>query len=200
MIDITTDKRKSMNTKTAITLLTSFVLLSCSESLQIYSDRDRKIDLSKYKSYAWIAPGDTVLNKKRTDKFYGDLITYTSDTELKKKGMTVDVSTPDALFMFDTRLQERVQYTQSSSVSVGFGYGGPGYYVGGAVPVAGGDLKANVVEEGLLFINMYDTKTGKLIWSGGASKQLSASTDVDRVVKNAVKQIFTRLPIRHKKK
>jgi len=176
------------------------ILTYCSESLQTFSDRDTSIDLQKYKTYAWIAPGDTVLNARRKDKLFGGYIVRVSDEELKKKGLTVDTSHPDAVFMFETQVEDRVEYSQTPSVSVGVGYGGPGYYVGGSVPVAGGDIKTTQVQDGMLSFTMYDTKTGNVLWTGGTRETLTNSVDVEDVIKKAVKQIFFKLPIRHKSK
>jgi uncharacterized protein DUF4136 len=178
-------------------------LLSCSGSLQTYSDKDPKVDLKPYKSYAWVAaPGDTVLNAKRKDKVYGNLIVHSADAELKKKGMTVDVKNPDALFLFETKVEEKVKYARAAPASVDVGYPGAYgyYYVGDQAPVRGGEIMPSTYDEGLLYFNMYDTKTGKRIWSGGATKPLTSSDDIEKVIKTAVKNIFVKLPIKHKTK
>ena len=179
-------------------------LLSCSGGLQTYSDKDPKIELKPYKSYAWVAaPGDTVLNAKRKDKVYGNLIVHSADAELKKKGMTVDVKNPDALFLFETKVEEKVKYARAAPASGDVGYvSGPGYYyyAGDQAPVRGGEIMPSTYDEGLLYFNMYDTKTGKRIWSGGATKALTSSDDIEKVIKAAVKNIFMKLPIKHKTK
>ena len=178
-------------------------LLSCSESIQTYSDKDPKIDLKPYKSYAWVAaPGDTVLNAKRKDKVYGNLIVHSADAELKKKGMTVDVKNPDALFLFESKVEEKVKYGRAAPASVDVGY--PGHTdtttLADQAPVRGGEIMPSTYDEGLLYFNMYDTKTGKRIWSGGATKALTSKDDIEKVIKTAVKNIFMKLPIKHKTK
>jgi hypothetical protein len=181
----------------------SFLLLflsSCSGSVHTFSDHDTKVDLQRYKTYAWIAPGDTVLNARRKDKLFGGYIVRVSDEELSKKGMTVNTSHPDAVFMFETQIEERVEYSQSPTLSVGVGYGGPGYYVGGSVPVAGGEVTSTQVQDGTLTFTMYDTKSGDVLWTGGTSETITNSVDVEKVIKKAVKQIFFRFPIRYKSK
>src|SRR6188768_3062482 len=183
-----------------IAVIALLTMDSCSSGLQTFSDHDTKVDFSKYKTYAWLAPGDSVLNAPRADKIYGNTIVQAADAELKKKGMIIDVNTPDALFMFDSRIENKVQYTQSPTVSVGVGFGGPGYYVGGAAPVSGGQMRASTYEEGLLIYNMYDTKTGKLLWSGGARKEVTGSTKMEATIKNAASFIFLKLPVKHKTK
>ena len=91
--------------------------------------------LKGYKSYAWVAPGDSRLNPQRKDKVYGKLIVQSADSELQKKGMSVDVNTPDALFLFETKVEEVAETSQApvadNGVGYGYGYAGPGYYVGG---------------------------------------------------------------------
>jgi Domain of unknown function (DUF4136) len=178
-------------------------LLSCSNSLQTYSEKDPKIDLKGYKSYAWVAPGDERLSPNRKNKPYGKLIVQSADSELQKKGMLVDVNTPDVLFLFETKVEEVAETSQApvadNGMGYGYGYGYPGYYVGG-VPVATGGVSTTFHEEGLLYFNMYDTKTGKFLWSGGAKKRLKASDDIEKVIKTAVRDIFIRLPIKHKTK
>ena len=184
-------------------LVLQIILPSCSDSLQTYSDKDPKIDLKGYKSYAWVAPGDSRLNPQRKDKVYGKLIVQSADSELQKKGMSVDVNTPDALFLFETKVEEVAETSQApvadNGVGYGYGYVGPGYYVGG-VPMATGGVSTTFHEEGLLYFNMYDTKTGKLLWSGGATKRLKASDDIEKIIKTSVKNIFMRLPIKNKAK
>ena len=192
-----------MNLVLRFCLLTlGLIMFSCSGKLQTYSDNDPKVDLKPYKSYAWIAPGDSVLNAERKDKVYGHLIVQSADAELKKKGLQVDVTKPDALFMFETKIEEKVKYARAAPASVDVGYAGAYgyYYVGDQVPVRGGEIMPSTYDEGLLYFNMYDTKTGKRIWSGGATKPLTASDDIERVIKTAVKKIFTKLPIKHNTK
>jgi hypothetical protein len=178
-------------------LIVTLSLVSCSESLHTFSDRDPKIDIKAYKSYAWVAPGDTVLNAERKDKVYGNLIVNSANAELKKKGMMVDVNSPDALFSFETKVEEKAQYSRAPMTG-GYGYVGPGYYVGGSGPMVGAEVLSKNYEEGLLYFNMHDTKTGKLIWSGGATRKLTSSDDIEKVIKTAVKQTFMRLPVKHK--
>ncbi len=188
-----------------IVFLILLALLSgCSSGIHTSSWKAKGVDLKAYKSYAWVVPGDTTLGHRRDDKLYGGSIQYLADTELKAKGMTVDTQGPDAVFMFDTRLEDHVRYSQSPTVSVGFGvgapgyYGGPGYYMGGSVPVAGGEVTANYYKQGTLVIEMYDLKTQKLLWRGWAMKDLDYSTDMDYTLRKAIHDIFVYLPIKHK--
>lgn len=193
-----------MKTSVFLFLLGSFIVCSCADGVHTSSWKAKGVNLKNYKSYAWIAPGDSVLGHRRDDKLYAGSIQTLSDLELKNKGMVVDTHQPDVLFMFDTRLEDHVRYTQSPQVSVGFGvgspgyYGGPGYYMGGTVPVAGGEVTANYYKQGSLIIEMYDFKTQKVVWRGWAKKELDYSTDMDYTIRKAVHDIFMYLPIKVK--
>jgi len=178
--------------------LLSISLASCSSSIETFSDRDTKVDIKKYKTYAWIAPGDSVLNAPRRDKLFGGFIMQTANEELKKKGMRIETNQPDALFVFQTHVEGKVEYTQSPTVSVGVGIAGPGYYAGGSVPVAGGEIRSVNYEEGTLTVNMYDTRTGAQIWIGGAKGVITNSTDIEQMIRTALHYIFMRLPVKHK--
>ena len=107
----------------ATVLLTSYIT-----KLKITANYDKNIDFSKYKTFAWIAPYDTVIDMHRKDKPYGNYIIKVCDAELIKKGMVLDTVHPDVVFMFDTRLNETVEYKQSPTTSIGVAVYAPAYY------------------------------------------------------------------------
>jgi hypothetical protein len=179
-------------------LIVIFYLFSCATTIETFSEKDNKTNLKNYKTYAWLAPGDSMLNKPRSEKLFGEFILQCANTELGKKGMVIDSLRPDAIFVYETYLEDKVKYTQSPSVSVGLGFAGPGYYVGGAVPVTGGEVHSTTYKEGSLIVDMYDSRTGNLIWRGGATGPLTVSTNMQETIQTAVKYIFMRLPIKHK--
>jgi hypothetical protein len=165
---------------------------------KLISDHDTSLDFTKFKTYAWLAPGDSVLNRYRADKVYGGYITYAANLELKAKGLSIDTLKPDAIFVFNTQVDETVEYSQSPTLSVGVGVAGPGYYVGGSAPVAGGKITASTVEEGKLSYAMYDTRTGKLVWSASVEKSFKMSDDIEQIIGDYTKKIFKKLPIKSK--
>lgn len=181
-------------------LASSIMLLlsACSGGIQSYSYKAKGVDLKKYKSYAWAKPADAEDEKRKDDKIYGGLILQLSNEELQKKGFVLNTDQPDAVFIFDTRIEDRITYSQTPQVSVGFGFGGPGYYGGFAAPVAGGDIVQNVTQQGMLYIEMYDTQTKKLLWRGWAQEEITYKNDIEADIRTAVKHIFMRLPVKHK--
>lgn len=194
-----------------ILILTSFasalLLFSCSSSMNTFADYNKDVDLNKYKTYAWLSPGDSLndnLQNQQIELTYSKVIMYGSDDCLKKKGMVIEKENPDCVFRFSMGLDNKMAYTQSPTVSVGVGvgYGAPGYYggyYGGvAVPISGGTVKESRADEAFLYIQMFDTKTGALLWTGGARKAVDNSADSQKNIKIALNAIFTNLKIKHK--
>lgn len=184
---------------TTLSFLIFFAYLNTANG-QIYSDRDLTVDLNKYKTYAWIAPGDSILNRYRNDKVYGGFIVHCANLELKSKGMLADTIRPNAIFIFNTHVQEKTKYSQSPTLSMGVAVAGPGYYAGGMAPIAGGEITATAYQDGALSFNMYDAKTGKLLWTGGDRKKFTYADDIQKIISVSTKKIFKKLPVKHKKK
>jgi hypothetical protein len=172
--------------------------VSCSPAITTYAVKTKKVDLRNYKTYAWAIPEDSAGKSRYDDKVYARFIIDVTNTELAKKGFVIDTENPDALFVFDTRLEEHVEYSQSPSVSVGFGYGGPYYYGGVSAPVSGGTITASPYYKGLLFINMYDANTQQLLWKGWAEEKMSYERAIDEDIKTAIRKMFMRLSVQHK--
>lgn len=163
---------------------------------KVTADYDTQADFKKYKTYAWLAPGDSVLNRYRNDKLYCGLITYAANRELAGKGLKVDAVQPDVIFVFNTSVEEMTRYSQSPTLSIGVGVAGPGYYVAGMAPVAGGKITATTETDGLLSYDMYDAKTGKLVWTASADKTFKMSDDLEKIISDVTQKIFKKLPIK----
>lgn len=187
-------------TKAALLICISHLFYSCGSIMQTYSYKSKGVDLDTYKTYAWVNLEHFVDENKEGEKRYARYILDLANEELLKKGFKLDIENPDAVFQFDTKIENKVKYNQSPTVSVGVGVGGPGYYVGGAVPVSGGQVSQYNYEEGVLTIEMLEPKTGKLIWRGWAQEEISFETDIESDLQMAVKHIFMKLPVKHKEK
>jgi hypothetical protein len=161
---------------------------------KISVDYDKHADFKKYKTYAWLAPGDSVLNAYRQDKTYGGYITYAANKEIMSKGLKMDSVGPDAIFVFNTVVNSFETYTQSPTLSVGVAVRGPGYYAGGSAPVAGGKITAHSMEAGMIVYAMYDARTGKLLWTGKGEKDFKMSQDLQKLIGDVTKRIFRKFP------
>lgn len=182
-------------------LFLAFIFAACG-GIQIDSTQTKGVDLRKYKTYAWGKPGDPAHDPnhqvdKRSKKMYSGLILKLANEELLKKGFVLDTLQPDAIFVFNSRVEERITYSQGN-VNTGYGYDGMGYYGGGYyTPVGVGRSSHHAYEEGMLYVDMLDTKTKTPLWGGWAKKKLTAKSDVEADVRSAVKQILSRLKVHH---
>jgi len=167
---------------------------------KISADYDTKTDFNKFRTYAWLAPGDSVLNRYRNDKLYCGYITYAANQELQSRGLKMDTLRPDVIFVFKTSVEEFTRYSESPTLSVGVGVAGPGYYVAGYAPVAGGKITATTEEDGALSYDMYDTSTQKLVWTGRADKTFKMSDDIEKIIFDVTEDIFKKLPLKKVKK
>lgn len=170
-----------------------------SRAQSVTSDYNTQLDFKKFKTYAWLAPGDSVLNRYRHDKLYGGTIMYAANQELSGRGLTMDTLNPDAVFIFYTSVEEIIQYSQSATLSIGVGVAGPGYYVGGSAPVAGGQITSTTLEDGSLKFAMYDTDSKKLVWTGMAQKKFKMSDDVQKIIMDYTVKIFKKYPVKKSK-
>jgi hypothetical protein len=183
-------------------LLIAFLGFSCG-GIQIDSTQTKGVDLKKYKTYAWGKPGDPDRDPnyepgKDTKKIYSGLIRKLANEELRNKGFVLDTLKPDAIFVFNSRVEERLT-TSHGNVNTGYAYDGFGGYYGGGYysPVGVGRTSHQAYEEGMLYVDMLDTKTRQPLWGGWAKKKLTAKSDVEADVRAAVNQIFKRLHVRH---
>jgi Domain of unknown function (DUF4136) len=182
-------------------LLLTFILISCG-GIQIDSTQTKGVDLKKYKTYAWGKPGDPDHDpnrepRKESKKMYTGLIKRLATAELLKKGFVLDTLKPDAIFVFNSGVEERISYSQGN-VNTGYGYDGYGYYGGGYYsPVGVGRSSQHAYEEGMLYVDMLDTKTRQPLWGAWAKKKLTAKSDVEADVRSAVEKIFSRLKVQH---
>jgi len=181
-------------------LLVAFVvsLWSSLQAQSIKSDYDTKTDFKKFSTYAWLAPGDSVLNRYRRDKLYGGYIVHSANLELAARGLKMDTLRPDAIFMFFTSMEEITTYSQSPTLSLGVGVAGPGYYVAGYAPVAGGKITVTTQEEGMLEYMMFDTGTGKVVWSGMVEKKFKLTDDIEKLIGDYTAKIFKKYPVKKK--
>jgi hypothetical protein len=188
-----------------ILILSFFAIIllfsSCSSTLDSFSEYDKSTDFNKYVTYAWLHPDTSIQNKNlNAENIYGKMIVAYSNEDLKKKGMVINSANPDAVFRYSFGVNNKIEYKQSPTVSVGVAYADPFYYGGVSVPVAGGQITEKRADEVFLTIEMLDTKTGYVIWTSGTRRNVDNTGDSHKNMKLALQSIFSSLKIKHKVK
>ena len=136
-------------------LLFLFVLGACS-SVRVYSDFDKNVDFSQFKTYAFQKSGIDRVQVSELDK---KRILRAIDAELSKKGMTKS-DTPDILVNILTKEREKLDVNQfNAGWGYGWGYGWNPYLWGGNTFVTSST-------EGTLYIDLIDAKKKELVWEG----------------------------------
>jgi len=172
--------------KNLILLSFCLIFISCS-SVRVFSDYDTAIDFKDYTTYAFFKPGiDEVeisdLDKKR--------ILKAIEVELDGKQLTKS-ETPDLLINLAVKSSNDVYINQNN----GFGYGyGFGFWNGWGLPnnnIATVSSQTN----GMLFIDLIDTKTKQLVWQGKGKGYISEySKKRDERIQYFVTEILKNYP------
>ena len=145
-----------MKTIKILPLFLLFILGSCGSAISVYSDFDKSIDFSQYKTYAFHRRGIDKVQISELDK---KRILYAIEIELDKKGMSKS-DTPDLLINIFTKERELVDVNQ---YNLGWGYG---WRWGWNPYLWGGQTYVSSSTEGTLYIDLIDAKKKELVWQG----------------------------------
>ncbi|MCU0417721.1 MAG: DUF4136 domain-containing protein [Cytophagaceae bacterium] len=110
-------------------------LLAASSKPSYFVNKNKEVDFKTYKSFAWIAPFDTIKGQMVKKRPYEHFIAEQVDKVLLSKGYVLDSIQPDIVLMYDARIQhdEKVKEPGTTQVSVGMYvpyYYGNSYYGG----------------------------------------------------------------------
>jgi len=165
-----------------IPVLLFFILSSCGSSISVYSDFDKSVDFSQYRTYDFHKKGIEKVQISDLDK---KRILNAIDNEFSKKGMTKSEN-PDLLVNIFTKEKQQVDvnsYYGYWGYGWGYGYGWRGAGYGYGYPYYwGGHPYVNTSTEGTLFIALIDSKKNELVWQGEGVGYI----DQDRSKKEAI--------------
>ena len=145
-----------MKTLKLIPFFLLLILSSCS-SVTVYSDYDKSVDFTPYKTYAYFKPGIDKVEISDLDK---RRILRAIDDQMAAKGFTKS-DNPDLLVNIFTKSREQVDVNQFSA---GWGYGwGWGW---NPWMMYGNQTTVSTYSEGTLYIDLIDAKKKEMIWQG----------------------------------
>jgi hypothetical protein len=151
----------------------------------VYSDYDKNVDFSQYKTYAFHKKGIDRVEISELDK---KRILHAIDNELSKKGMTKS-ETPDLLINILTKERERVDVSQyHAGWGYGWGWGWNPYLWGGRTYVS-------TSTEGTLYIDLIDAKKKELVWEGEGVGYLTQNrNEKEKQINEFVAKILAQFP------
>jgi hypothetical protein len=160
------------------------IVASCS-SVKVYTDFDKNVDFSQYKTYAFHRRGIDRVEVSELDK---KRILHAIDNELSKKGMTKS-ETPDLLINILTKEREQVDVSQyNAGWGYGWGWGWNPYLWGGRTYVS-------TSTEGTLYIDLIDAKKKELVWEGEGVGYLTQNRkEKEKQINEFVAKILEQFP------
>jgi hypothetical protein len=152
---------------------TALLLTSCA-AIRVSSDYDTGVDFTTYTTYAFFKPGIDKVEISDLDK---RRVLRALENALAAKGLTAS-ETPNVLVSFHTKAEKNVSVSDSY-----LGWGGPFYGPYGGWGWGWGfnrPYNVNTSTTGVLYIDLIDATTKKLIWQGKGTGILSRGTPQER--------------------
>ena len=171
------------------------LVAGCSGTAHI--EKDKSVDFSKYKTYAWVEkPEEKETKKARRNELTEANMRNSVNQQLQKIGWIEVNKNPDIMVNYEL-LVERTEkeqkdavYSQSYTRSYYNRYTGrvnTYYYPGQFV---GYDTYSTTVKEGTVTITMIDNRTDKAVWQGWTTTELISRKMTGREIDKSVKTIF----------
>ena len=173
-------------------LLLMLFVVSCS-TISVYSDYDKSVDFSQYKTYAFYKSG---VDKAEISDLDKRRILHALDNQMAAKGFTKS-DNPDLLINIFTKTREEVNVNQfSAGWGYGWGYGWNPYMMYGWPSTS-----VSTSTQGTLFIDFIDAKKKELVWQGEGIGELTRNIDKkDERIAEFVAKILAQYPPQQGKK
>ncbi len=182
--------------------VSALMITGCSSPVHV--EKDDSVDLSSYKTFAWVDHGNKDNKDKdrnKSNELMEQKFKEAVSKELTKEGWRMDSRDPDALISYDV-LVERGSRSQSDPVySRPFvrtfynPYARRFYSVYYPSQFMGYNDYERSIREGTVTITMTDTKTNKEIWQGWTTNEVNSHNLTSKEINNAVKSIFRKFDV-----
>lgn len=177
----------------AFLALTIFGLAGCASTIETFSEHDESVRFDDYQTFAWISehpmvssPRGAAATSPFTERRIQDAIRH----ELTSRGYQLVQSDEDADFVISFSVGGRREVgVESYPVAYRHRWNWGSAYIGDSLSV-----ESNT--EGVLAIDLFDTRTKSPIWHGVASKNLSEAEQDLRgsIIEDAVSAILAEFP------
>lgn len=185
---------------------------SCSTYAKVYSDYDRSADFSKYKTFAWLPDKADSNNTPYNNEIIRNTIRNYFGRCMSDRGYSFNAENPDVLMqlVITNAKKERVVTTYPPSYyyrpyyygsfyynpySFGYYYR---YYPFYGYSYGSGFSTTPKVEyvNGSITLNLIDTKSRKLIWTGTAEGDIYDPAVIERDIHPAAHSILDDYPVK----
>jgi hypothetical protein len=147
----------------------------------VHTDYSHSTDFSAYKTYSW-------LKVDAGNSLWVDRIRHAVDAEMSARGLTLQPSGGDVALAAMGRTREEQNYTTFYD-----GMGGGWFWHGFGDGVA--TTSVQEVPVGTLTVDMFDSRTKKLIWRGTSTQTLSEKPEKNtKKLDDAIADMFKKFP------
>ncbi len=170
------------------------LIVSCEPAAHI--EKDQSVDFSGYKTFEWVDKED--YNGKNRNNLTESNIRNAVNKELNKTGWSETKRRPDILLSYDLLVERSTVestnpvYTQPTSRMVYSPYYRRFFLVNYPSQFAGYDRDVRSIKEGTITLTMIEAKSGKIVWQGWATDEISnrnlTSKEIDAVVRSIFKK------------
>jgi len=191
------------------------ILVSCGSYSKIYTNYDKSIDFTGYKTFAWAPDSSSEAVPKELEAYDNDIIRNNAknyiNLRLGQRGMLVNVDSPDLILRLVLLNEKKERIVNYNTRPYGYYFNNPFYYpyyypyyryytwYGWNYPPYWDDeyitYKKTYVK-GTITINMYDTKLKKLVWTGSAEGDIYDPAYLQYDVHPAIDRILKKFPIK----
>lgn len=169
-------------------------LAGCASGPDVRGDYDRTADFSKYKTYNFLAAGESGTEFKSIAQ---QMMQQAAAREMESRGY-VKAENPDLLINFKGKLEEKTDIQSTPAPYYGPSYGYRGWYGApyGAYGYGGTEVTTRRYNVGTLVMDVIDRDKRVAVFQGGIEGVVSKKMmeDKEGSINNAVAAIFAKYP------
>ncbi len=179
----------------------ALVATGCAAGPRVRAERDKTVDFSQYRTFAFTDPLGTDRSGYQT--MVSQYLKAATQRELEARGLRLVEVDPQLLVNFNCKLSEKFRTTAVPSSSIAFGFGHGGYYgyrtgIYTTWPLYAPETRVTSYTEGTLNIDVIDAARKQMIWEGVAVGRATDETmeNLQPHIDEAVTAIFVNYPVK----
>ena len=177
------------------------VAAGCESGPRVRAERDKTVDFSQYRTFAFADPLGT--DRAGYQTMVSQYLKAATQRELEARGLRLVEADPQTLVNFNGKLSEKFRTTTVPSSAITFGYGHGGYYgyrtgIYTTWPLYAPETRVDSYSEGTLNVDIIDAAKKQMIWEGVAVGRVTDETmeNLQPKINEAVAAIFVNYPIK----
>lgn len=179
----------------------ALVAAGCASGPRVRAERDKTVDFSRYRTFAFADPLGT--DREGYQTIVSQYLKAATRSELEARGLRLVEANPQMLVNFSGKLSEKFRTSTVPSSAITFGYGRGGYYgyrtgIYTTWPLYAPETRVDSYTEGTLNIDIIDATKKQMIWEGVAVGRVTEETmeNLQPKINEAVTAIFANYPIK----